>query len=381
MGRVGVPVFAFVEDRFTPTAVSRYLSGRCVQASTGLEPEDVLVERIIEAGRRVGRRGVVIATDDEAAVLLATHARELEPWYMLPKIEPQLAARLASKQGLQELCREHGVATPRAAFVSSPTELAEFIEEADFPVVAKSVAPWERLRVASLRDPRVVGDATELIEASNGWGPSWSVTLQEYLPREVSEDWIFQAYFDKDSEPLVAFTGTKYRSWPPHAGPTAYARVVGNEHLTKLASELCQEIGYRGIVDMDWRYDRRDDTYKLLDCNPRVGAQFRLFETDSGIDVVRAMHLDLTGRAVPPGRQVEGRALVVEHYDARAAFAYARHRTDRVRVPHARGPVELSWFAWDDPLPALALGARMMTRLFARLRPRSSAGRSEQSLR
>jgi D-aspartate ligase len=381
MGRVGVPVFAFVEDRLTPTAVSRYLSGRYMQASTGLEPEDVLVERFIEAGRRVGRRSVVIATDDEAAVLLATHARELESWYILPKIDPKLATRLASKQGLQELCMEQGIATPRAAFVSSPADLAEFIEEARFPVVAKSVAPWERLRVGSLRDPSLVRDATELIEASHGWGPSWSVTLQEYLPREVSEDWIFQAYFDKDSQPLVAFTGAKFRSWPPHAGPTAYARVVANERLAKLASELCHEIGYRGIVDMDWRFDRRDDTYKLLDCNPRVGAQFRLFETDTGIDVVRAMHLDLTGRAVPRGRQVDGRAIVVEHYDARAVFAYGRHRADRVRVPHERGRTELSWLALDDPLPAFALGARLVSRLFGRLRPPENAGRPAQSLR
>jgi hypothetical protein len=30
-----------------------------------------------------------------------------------------------------------------------------------------------------------------------------------------------------------------------------------------------------------------------LDFNPRVGAQFRLFEDDAGSDVVRALHLDL----------------------------------------------------------------------------------------
>ena len=36
LGRVGVPVHAVVEDRFTPTAVSRYLAGRIVAPSTGL---------------------------------------------------------------------------------------------------------------------------------------------------------------------------------------------------------------------------------------------------------------------------------------------------------------------------------------------------------
>jgi len=41
--------------------------------------------------------------------------------------------------------------------------------------------------------------------------------------------------------------------------------------------------------------------YHLLDFNPRPGAQFRLFTDRAGTDVVRAQHLDLTGRAVPAG--------------------------------------------------------------------------------
>jgi D-aspartate ligase len=47
-----------------------------------------------------------------------------------------------------------------------------------------------------------------------------------------------------------------------------------------------QEIGYSGIVDIGYRYDRRDGEYKLLDVNPRVGATFRLFVDSNGMDVV-----------------------------------------------------------------------------------------------
>ena len=72
------------------------------------------------------------------------------------------------------------------------------------------------------------------------------------------------------------------------------------------AARFCRAIGFSGIADLDWRLDRRDGRYKLLDFNPRVGAQFRLFETDAGIDVVRALHLDLTGRPVPAGAQENG---------------------------------------------------------------------------
>src|SRR5262249_30275198 len=78
---------------------------------------------------------------------------------------------------------------------------------------------------------------------------------------------------------------------------------IPNPEVAALAERFCEEIGFRGIADLDWRLDLRDGRYKLVDFNPRVGNQFRLFETEAGIDVVRAMHLDLTGRPVPPGGQ------------------------------------------------------------------------------
>ena len=123
--------------------------------------------------------------------------------------------------------------------------------------------------------------------------------MQEYIPRERAEDWFVHLYCDDSSNCLLTFTGVKVRSWPPHTGATASAYAVPNDALVNLAERLCKEIGFQGIADLDWRLDKRDGQYKLVDFNPRVGNQFRLFETAEGVDVVRALHLDLTGRPVP----------------------------------------------------------------------------------
>ncbi len=202
--------------------------------------------------------------------------------------------------------------------------------------------------------------------------------LQEYVPEEVSDDWIFHGYFDARSECLVGFTGVKYRSWPPHFGATTYARVVSNAELAGEAVAFCRRLGYCGIVDMDWRLDRRDGRYRLLDCNPRVGAQFRLFENGAGIDVVHALHLDLTGRDVPRARQLDGRGFVVENRDLPALLGYLRLRPKPDAVPHARGRIEPAWFAWDDPLPFVTMAVRLvgpLSRRVARRRRNAKARR------
>ena len=87
---------------------------------------------------------------------------------------------------------------------------------------------------------------------------------------------------------------------------------------------MAATLGYRGILDLDLRLDPRDAQYKLLDFNPRLGAQFRLFSTDIGVDVVRAAYLDLTGQPVAAGAATRGRRFLVENYDPLGALGYWR---------------------------------------------------------
>jgi predicted ATP-grasp superfamily ATP-dependent carboligase len=377
LGRAGVSVYAVTEDRLTPAAVSRYLTGRFVAPTTGLEDDSRLLEIFAGIGKQLGRPVIALPTDEEAAVFVAEHADELSPWFITPQVNPSLPRRLASKRGLHDICVELGIPTPHAVFPTSLANVRTFAQEATFPVVAKNVDPFSRLRDPAVGSSTIIRTPESLLTLAADWSDPPSVMLQEYIPSAVAEDWIFHGYFDVSSECLVGFTGVKYRSWPPLGGVTSYARIVTNETLAQLSAEMCRRLGFRGIVDLDWRFDRRDQRYKLLDFNPRVGAQFRLFETTAGIDVVRAMHLDLTGRPIPPGVPVAGRGFAVEYLDAPARIAYRRLGPCALPVAHLPGRVEPAWFARDDLMPFVVASARSsvpLARHIWRLSPRLTTG-------
>ncbi|WP_430379681.1 ATP-grasp domain-containing protein [Streptomyces sp. B1-3] len=360
LGRLGVPMYAITEDRWTPAAASRYLTRAFVWPTTGTEDPGRLVEGLIRIGRRIGRPAVLVPTDEEAAVLIAEHRRDLCGRFLFPGVEPGLPRRLASKQGLHELCVEHGIASPEAAFPQSYDDIVAFAEKARFPVVAKNREAFVRRRRPAVGGTTRIATREGLLALARDWGERPGVILQEYLPREDAEDWIVHAYFDADSTPLALFTGVKVRSWPPHAGMTANAYVVDNPELADLAARFVKQLGYTGIIDLDLRFDRRDGQYKLLDFNPRMGAQFRLFESESGVDVVRAMHLDLTGRAVPEGEQRAGHRYVVENIDLPALLAYRRSGYTTPHAPKRPSGTELAWLAGDDPLPFLTMLGRFV---------------------
>jgi D-aspartate ligase len=376
LGRAGVPVYGVCEDRLAPLALSRYLRGGFVWATTGDESD--LLDQLSRIGRRLGRGTILVPTDDEAAILVAEQADTLAEHFRFPRQPPALPRLLASKRLLYQTCKRLGVPCPEAVFPTGHQDVLRFVERATFPVVVKGVEPWLLTRRTGLRSTSILRTPDELLEvdAALPGGAGSQVLFQEYIPSGVAEDWIVHGYCDTDSTSRVAFTGVKLRAYPPEAGLTTLGRCAANPALLAQAEKLFKQLCYRGIMDMDWRLDKRDGQYKLLDFNPRVGAQFRMFEDEHGVDVVRALHLDLTGREIPAGRQVQGRGFVVEHLDWFAARGDPRQTAPTLRqwLASVLRVQERAWFASDDPLPFLALCLRFTLQGVRRIKPRHKTG-------
>ena len=84
LGRLGIPMYAITEDRYTPAAASRYLRRAFVWPTTGTEEPERLVEGLLRIGARIGRPTVLVPTDEEAAVLIAEHPEELGERFLFP---------------------------------------------------------------------------------------------------------------------------------------------------------------------------------------------------------------------------------------------------------------------------------------------------------
>ncbi len=367
LGRIGVPVYGVHEGPWAPAASSRYLHGRCFWQPS---PDDV--ERV-QAGlkklaARIGQRAVLVPTDDAGAIFLAEHGDELRQWFLFPDPPRDLPRRVAGKYSLYQLCRETGVPSVKAAVPQSPEEAREFAAEAGFPLIGKLTTPWTSGR-GRLRSTSILADARELDEAYGACAAAGAgLMLQEFIPGGPGHDWFFHGYCDGDSACRPAFTGVKERSYPAHAGLTSLGRSTSNPRLRDEITQMLARLGYRGIMDLDLRWDPRDDQYKLLDFNPRIGAQFRLFEDAAGIDVVTACYLDLTGQPVPESAPVTGRGFMVENYDPISALSYWRAGELGLKswLASLRTVDEMAWFARDDLRPfglmCLRMGWRMATR-------------------
>jgi D-aspartate ligase len=272
---------------------------------------------------------------------------------------------------MQDLALRNGVPIVQSVVPRSQEDVARFIETATFPVIVKATDA-QRLRARVGGTKFVIQSRRELLElyAKAGDREEPNLLIQEFIP---GEDWMFDGYFDQSSKCLFGMTAKKIRRFPVNTGVTSLGVCLRNETVEKTTAEFMKAIGYQGILDIGYRYDHRDRQYKVLDVNPRIGCTFRLFTASNGMDVARALYLDLTRRPVPPTQAAEGRKWLVEDFDLFSALRSIRNRTLTLKdwLTSLRGVQEAACFALDDPLPFLLMPVADCCELYRWIRRQS----------
>jgi predicted ATP-grasp superfamily ATP-dependent carboligase len=375
LGRLGVPVYCVHSDPAAPSLRSRY-SRRAFEWDIEQESLDASIDFLIDVSRDVGGRPILIPTEDVSCLFVDEHADALGRAYRFPRRPPGLAQTLSSKEGMYHLCRKLGIPTPSTSFPKGREDAEEFASTATFPVMMKGVdnrqfgdTPGAGKVIATSRE-----NLLSAYEDMTRGRELRAVILQEYIPGDAPSVWMFNGYFDENSDCVLGVTGQKLRQYPPYIGQTSLGSCVDNPTVQELTRKFMKAVGYTGILDLGFRYDARDGHYKLLDVNPRVGSAFRLFLAQNGLDVVRALYLDMTGQRVPKAASTEGRKWVVENYDLVSSAKYFRDGALRPGewVQSFRGVEESAWFSWDDLRPFGAMWTRSVRYALSELRSDAS---------
>ncbi len=374
---------------------SRYLHAVHPGPSGGLDPEapETLLECLVGVSERIGRPAVLIAMDDLSAIAVARIAPMLDGRFRIPHQPDGLPARVADKAELSRLCARWDIPHPETVIPASGAEAAEAAWRLGLPVVAKWSRPWLLPPGGGLRSTTLVHTAAEARRLYERTAEAGSrLLLQRFLPAGTDTDWFFHGAFARGGHPLLAGSGRKELSWPVRTGLTAVGRWLPDPAVEEAGLRLAERLGYQGILDLDFRRDEKG-CFRLVDFNPRPGAQFRLFTDAGGLDVVQAMYLDLTGQRVPEPAGGPGRVFVAENYALLASVrgrrlpwrsparpplpspsapgdagtgqgraAGGRPGPVRVAPRVERGRVEAAWFAADDPVPFLAMLAAFLGR-------------------
>lgn len=368
LGRAGVAVHVLSAGSVSLAAASRFA---VASAAVGAGPG--VVERWLTWLETDGPPGaVLLPSGDEGVELLARHRTRLEAaGFRLPLTMGETSLAMLDKARTYALAREVGIPCPRTWTVIDERDIDRFATELTYPCALKPLHshlfskhfPNRKVFVADDRDAL----AASLRETA---AVGLEMLVTEIIAGPDHLTWTYSTYVEDDGTPLFGLTRNKLRSEPIRFGTNCFVVSRRNAEVADLGLAFVQRIGLRGLAHVEFKWDPRDRTYKLIECNHRfVNAQEVIRR--SGVDAAVLVYRRALGQNVAPVTDWrENVRLWWPERDVKAALAYRAEGELSLRRwvrSLLGGPVYTPRLALDDPGPTLMLGWRRAQRIRGRL--------------
>jgi predicted ATP-grasp superfamily ATP-dependent carboligase len=362
LGRRGVPVVALYQDRSEVGCVSRYVR-EAIQVPHPEHEEKALVNLLLRQAPRLGG-GVLMPCADGFVAAIARNKQELQQHYLVACPDWAIARTVLEKSFTYEAANAAGVATPHTAVLRSLEQAEREAHSVSFPCLVKPVTGHQYYRV--FHKKMVLAHSPEELIAAyrEAAAADCAVMLQEFIPGEDALGVNYNSYFWQ-GEPLAEFTAAKIRNAPPQIGSP---RVVMSKHIPEVIEpgrRLLRALGYSGFSCTEFKWDVRDQSYKLMEVNGRHNMSSRL-AARCGMDFpyMEYRHLAYGEKPLPCDFE-DGTYWIDLTRDAAHSAMHWRHERyslARYLEPYLR-PHVFAELDWSDPKPFLNRFRLLFSRL------------------
>jgi D-aspartate ligase len=361
LGRKGIPVI-FLSDCNPLAAYSRYTVRHILWP--GANHPDAAAW-LLDLAHRYRLDGWTLFPAADAEVrLIAHHHADLSSSFRLCTPPWETTKWAGDKHLTYQKAAALGIDHPRTYSVSEATDLATL--DCRFPLILKPAVKEGRNALTNSKAWQVDDHdmlARRFSEAAPLAG-SGGVVVQELIPGDGSAQFSYAAVC-KDGRPVVSMVARRTRQHPADFGTGTYVETVEDDCIEAIAERFLAAIGYSGTVEMEFKMDSRDASFKLLDVNPRVWT-WNSLGTVAGVDFPLTMWRMAVGDNLPRVRARAGAAWVYVSRDLPGACReMLAGKLSPITYLRCFGkPMGFAAFAADDPVPALIDLALALKRRF-----------------
>lgn len=320
---LGVPLFALSSDKGFPGNFSRHVK---FQASPDSLAEPAALEAfLLDMARRLGTRAVLFPTRDHDIHFINARRAALGEAFQIPFAEPAIMERVLDKDKTFEYAARCGISRPLSVTVRSPAELEAARESLRFPCIIKPLMAshwrkpgiWEAVgkqkavKIESWEELRRFYARVSPVEPV--------ATVQEWIPGGEENLVVFGSYCRGNGEVVCSFTGRKRLQYPALYGTGVVVESHPTPAIEPISRELLAALEFRGISEIEYKYDPRDGSYRLIEVNPRHWDQHRL-GTACGVNLSEAVYRDLAGLPHEPRTQQGPPVKWIAEYDMALYF-------------------------------------------------------------
>jgi D-aspartate ligase len=331
LGRRGVDVVV-IDDERSISRHSRYVAG--AYRFPDLRTDEQTVGALLSVAERRDVDGwVVYPTREETVAALARQRPRLAEHFRIPTPDWSVTQWAWDKRNTYARAAELGIPVPRCWHISAEDELDTV--DGEPPYVIKPAIKEHFFYATKCKAWRADtrAELTQRFRAAAALVGTEEVVVQELVPGDGDTQLAYCAMF-KDDAPLASMVVKRLRQHPVDFGrASTFVRTADVPDVEAMSIRFLRSIGYYGLVELEYKHDRRDGLTKLLDVNARTWGYHSLGER-AGVDFPYLLYADQIGRAVPGG------------VEARPGISWIRLATDLPTAAIELARRRLDWRAY-----------------------------------
>lgn len=327
LGQRGIPV-CVVDDQASIARTSRFV--KQVVTVPDLTVNGSLLDALALARQRLGGgRCVLYPTRDSTVAAIAESREKLARDFCVPTPDISVISYSYDKRQTYPLAAKLSVPVPRTWFPRGEEDLAAI--PVDEPLVLKPAIREHFFPAARVKAWRV--DGREHLVASFRRAaaiiPRSEIMIQEMIPGGGEEQYGYCAFF-RGQKAVASMTVRRRRQHPSDFGhASTYVETIDLPELEEPSSRLLRDVGYYGLVELEYKRDPRDGRYKLLDFNARTWGYHTLGRA-AGVDFPYLLYRDQAGAPVDEVRARPGVRWIRVHTDVPNAVRDIRAGTQQL---------------------------------------------------
>jgi len=282
LGSNGVPVYLVSYDKKDMAQKSRYLIGSFVLPHPEKNTED-FIAGLLKIGEQIGR-AIIFPADDPTLVTLSQNLESLKTKFIVPTPDWSIIKKVINKDITYSIAEEVDVPIPKTFLLDKTvTVSSDLIKDFRFPCLIKPVQSHTYYDVFKTK-MAVVNNITELeLNFNECKKYNIDVTVQEIIVGETCQGLNFNSLF-YNGKIKQGFTAYKVRMTDSDYGiPVVVRSREMIKELWEYSEKLLGKIGYEGYSCIEYKFDKRDGLYKLLEVNGRYNRS-SLLSVKTGIN-------------------------------------------------------------------------------------------------
>lgn len=264
-----------------------------VKIIKNLTDENIFLNTLLEIGKEYKEKYdylILLSCAEWYTNPIINNMGALSKYFVLPFMNKELKDKLEDKESFYNICEEYNLDYPKTYIVTQENK-DNITLPFSYPVALKpsNSTLYSKIEFEGKEKSYKIKNDEELNKTVNqifGAGYNGHIIVQDFIPGADNTMYVLNCYSNSKGKVKMMCLGRCILEEHTPYGIGNYRAIIseGNKEIYEKIKNFLEDINYIGFSNFDFKYDYRDNKYKLFEINIRQGRS-SYFTTSAGLNM------------------------------------------------------------------------------------------------